>query len=175
MKIESSFTMEDVKGFMDGYRERERDLLADRLQRVSRRLAAIGPQVPPGPSEGTEWSAHEVLAHIAVVSKFYGVMVHRIASGKMRDVGIVENVNLRDVAGRQMAELPPAELVRLALADQARTIQALRSTEVEALQRSAALDDGTPMTAEEVARLPLVSHLETHLDDLERMVSAASR
>jgi hypothetical protein len=82
VKIESpAFTMDDVKAFMSTYRDRERHLLADRLQRISDRLAEIGPRVSSRQSDEAEWNAHEVLAHLAVVSKFYGVLVHRIASG----------------------------------------------------------------------------------------------
>jgi hypothetical protein len=70
-----------------------------------------------------------------------------------------------------MAQLPPDELVRMSVADQQRTIQALRAADDGALQRAARVDDGTSMTAEEVARLPLVTHLEMHIEQLERMLA----
>src|ERR1700745_704561 len=129
MKLESpSFTTDDIRAFMSSSRDRERELLADRLQLVSQRLAELGSRVKaqPGGGDAEEWNAHEILAHIAVVSKFYGVLVHRIASGKLDDMNLLEAVNLRDSAGRQMAELEPAELARQAAADQQRTIQTLR-------------------------------------------------
>ena len=175
MKIESpSFTIEDIRTFMSSYRDRERLLLADRLQRISQRIGELGPKVQAqtGSESDPDWNAHEILAHIAVVSKFYGVLVHRIASGKMQDMNLLEAVNLRDAAGHQMSQLPPEELVKLTLADQQRTIQALREAEPESLQRSARMDDGTSMTAEEVARLPLVTHLEMHIDQLERILAS---
>jgi hypothetical protein len=173
MKLESpSFTTDDIRAFMSSYRDRERDLLADRLQRVSDRLAELGPRVQAqSGADDPEWNAHEILAHIAVVSKFYGVLVHRIASGKLDDMNLLEAVNLRDSAGQQMAQLPPDELVRMSLADQQRTIQALRAADDGALQRAARVDDGTSMTAEEVARLPLVTHLEMHIEQLETLLS----
>ncbi len=173
MKIESpSFTPDDIRAFMSSYRDRERDLLADRLQRISDRLAELGPRVKAEAGDDGAWNAHEILAHIAVVSKFYGVLVHRIASGKLQDMNLLEAVNLRDAAGQQMSQLPPEELVRTSLADQQRTIQALRGTDTAALQRSARVDDGTAMTAEEVARLPLVTHLEMHIEQLEKMLAS---
>ncbi len=173
MKIESpAFTMDDIRSFMSGYRDRERNLLADRLQLVSERVAEIGPRIHRAiDDDNADWNAHEILAHVAVVSKFYGVLVHRIASGKLDDMNLLEAVNLRDAAGRQMAELEPEELVRQSVSDQQRTIKALREMDSTALQKSAPLDDGTSMTAEEVARMPLVSHLEMHVEQLERMLS----
>lgn len=173
MKIESpAFTMEDIRTFMSGYRDRERNLLADRLQLVSERVAELGPRVQRGvDDENAEWNAHEILAHIAVVSKFYGVLVHRIASGKLDDMNLLDAVNMRDAAGRQMAELEPEELARQSVSDQQRTIKALREMDTSSLQKSARLDDGTSMTAEDVARMPLVSHLEMHVEQLERMLS----
>ena len=176
MKIESpAFTMDDVKAFMSTYRDRERHVLADRLQRISERLAEIAPRVPALQSDDAEWNAHEVLAHVAVVSKFYGVLVHRIASGKLPGMNLLEAVNLRDSAGKQMSEMDPAELLRMTLADHQRTITTLRTTDPASLQNVARVDDGTTMTAEEVARLPLISHLEMHVEQLEKLVEGVRR
>jgi len=172
VRIESpAFTMDDVNAFMSTYRDRERHVLADRLQRVSDRLAEIGPRVTAQQSDEAEWNAHEVLAHLAVVSKFYGVLVHRIASGKLPDMNLLEAVNLRDSAGKQMSQMEPAELLRMALADHQRTINTLRTADPESLQNSARVDDKTVMTAEEVARLPLITHMEMHIEQLEKLLS----
>jgi hypothetical protein len=171
MKIESTaFTRADVDQFIDGMLDHDRHLLADRLEKASARLAALGPRIKPGSGE-TEWSNHEVLAHIAVLSKFYGVLVHKISSGQMSELDLLENVNLRDVVGEQMAQIEPAELLRMALADQARTLKLLRTVEASSLRREAKLENGDMMTAEEVARLPLVNHLEMHVDQLEQALS----
>src|SRR5437660_12239498 len=163
--------MDDVRAFMATYRDRERHLLADRLQRISDRLAEIGPQVSSRQSDEAEWNAHEVLAHLAVVSKFYGVLVHRIASGKLSDLNLLEAVNLRDAAGHQMSQLEPAELLRMTLADHERTINTLRTAEPASLRRTAHVDDSTTMSAEEVARLPLITHLEMHIEQLEKLLA----
>jgi hypothetical protein len=117
---------------------------------------------------GSEWSQHELLAHIAVLSKFYGVLVHKISSGQMNEIDLLENVNLRDVVGEQMAQIEPAELLKMALADQARTLKLLRTVEPSSLRRKARMENGETMSADEVARLPLVNHLEMHVDQLER-------
>ena len=168
MKIESTaFTRDDVEQFLDEMLDHDRNLLADRLETASARLAALGPRIKEGRGE-TEWSHHEILAHIAVLSKFYGVLVHKISSGQMSEIDLLQNVNLRDVAGEQMAQIEPAELLRMTLADQARTLKLLRTVEPSALRRKAKLENGEMMSADEVARLPLVNHLEMHVDQLER-------
>lgn len=172
MKIESpDFTHSDVEAFLDELQDHDRILLADRLEKVSARLARLGSRVKARRGDG-EWSDHEVLAHIAVLSKFYGVLVHRISSGKMTELNLLENVNMRDVAGEQMAQMEPAELLRMALADQARTLELLRTVDASSLRRTAKLEDGRMMSAEEVARLPLVNHLETHVDQLEKALGS---
>lgn len=171
MKIESpSFTMNDVKGFIDTYADRERNLLADRLQVASDRLAAIGPRVVKQVNDEADWTAHELLAHLAVLSKFYGVMVHRVAGGKLPDMNLLQAVNMRDAAGREMSQLDPDEILRMTLADHERTIKALRTVDPAALRRSTRLDDEVTLTAEEIARLPLINHLEMHIDELEKML-----
>lgn len=171
MKVESTgFTMSDVDGFLDEQRDHERLNLADRLEHASARLAEIGARVTRVHTEAEGWSGHEILAHIAVLSKFYGVVVHKIATGQMTELDLLEQVNLRDVAGEQMAQLDSAELLRTAIADHQRTIKTLRATGAAALQRAARLPDGRTITAEEVARLPLVNHLEAHIDQLARSV-----
>ncbi len=171
MKLESpAFTLDDVKAFMDTYLERERNILADRLQTASDRIAALAPRIESESSDAPEWNAHELLAHLAVLSKFYGVLVHRISTGQPLNMDLLQAVQMRDAAGKQMSALEPAELLRMTLADQERTIKALRNTDPMDLRRSAELGDGITMTAEEVARLPLVSHLELHVEQLERML-----
>ncbi|HSS92978.1 MAG TPA: hypothetical protein VLR46_03195 [Candidatus Dormibacteraeota bacterium] len=168
MKIESTtFTQADVQAFLDSQVARERSLLAGRLEKASERLAQIAPRIKAG-SGADSWSDHEVLAHIAVLSKFYGVIVHRITSGQMTEVDLMGNVNLRDVAGEQMAQVEPAELLRMILADHARTAKLLRTIEPGALRREAKAEGIGTVTAEFVARYPLISHLEEHVDQLER-------
>jgi hypothetical protein len=173
MKIESpAFTADDVRSFFDSYHDRERGLLADRLAAASARLAVLGRKVKRATSDDVDWNAHELLAHIAVLSKYYGVLVHRIASGQLTQLDLLEAVHLRDTTGHQMAQLEPGDLVRTTLADHERTIKTLREAGLEDLRRSADVGDGMSMTAEEIARLPLVSHLEIHVGDLERLLAA---
>lgn len=168
MKIESAaFTRADLDAFSDQLLEHERLVLADRLEKASARLGALGPRLKAGPGAG-EWSAHEVLAHIAVLSKFYGVLVYKISTGQLTELDILGNVHLRDVLGEKLSETPPAELLAMALKDQARALKVLQSTDAPSLRREARLEDGKAMSAEQVARYALINHLETHIDQLER-------
>jgi hypothetical protein len=172
MKIESTgFTRADVEQFLDQMVDHDRNVLADRLEKASAKLAVLAPRVTAGRGE-TEWSNHELLGHIAVLSKFYGVLVHKISSAQMTELDLLENVTLRDVVGEQMAQIEPAELLRMALADQARTAKLLRTVEPSSLRRQARQENGQLISAEEIARLPLVNHLEMHVDQLERSLNS---
>jgi hypothetical protein len=168
MKIESTaYTQADLDNFLDELLDHERMALADRLEKASARLAEIAPRIEAG--HGTDaWSDHEVLAHIAVLSKFYGVLVHRISSGQVTELDMLANTNLRDVAGEQMAEIEPSELLRTTLADHARTVKLLRSVDATWLRREAKDSSGRSVTAEFLARFPLINHLEEHVDQLYR-------
>jgi hypothetical protein len=174
----TTFTQNDLQGFLDEMIDHDRLALADRLQRASERLAEYAPLVPAGHGEGgasgtgsASWSAHEVLAHIVVLSKFYGVIFHKVSSGKMTELDLLNNVGLRDAMDEQMAQIEPKELIRMALEDHARTIKGLRAADAASMRRVVKVDGGETMTAEEVARLPLISHLELHVDQLARALT----
>jgi hypothetical protein len=115
-----------------------------------------------------EWTDLEVLAHIAVLSKFYGVLTYQVGSGKIIELDLLPQVRDRDVAGEQMSTLPPEQLLALSQRDHQRTIAYLRSADAEAMQRRVIFWDGLSMSAWEIAQLPLCAHLEMHLDQLER-------
>ena len=189
----TTFTATDLQGFLDEMVDHDRLMLADRLQRASERLAEYGELVTPGHGKDAQggasgagsarpdalrgdvppqaWTAHEVLAHIVVLSKFYGVIFHKVSSGNMTELDLLNNVGLRDAMDEQMAQLEPKELIRMALEDHERTIKALRAADATSMRRVVKVDGGETMTAEEVARLPLISHLELHIDQLARALA----
>jgi len=163
----SAYTQADLDDFLDELLDRERMALADRLEKASARLAEIGPGIKAG--RGTEaWSDHEVLAHIAGLSKYYGVVVHRISSGQITEVDLLAATNLRDATIDQMAQIEPPELLRMTLADHARTVKLLRTIDAASLRREAKDASGRPVSAELLVRLPLINHLEEHVAQLER-------
>ena len=89
----------------------------------------------------------------------------------MTELDLLNNVGLRDAMDEQMAQIEPGELIRMALEDHARTIKGLRAADAASMRRVVKVDRGETMTAEEVARLPLISHLELHIDQLMRALA----
>src|SRR5258708_40166471 len=107
MKIESTtYTQADLQSFYEDLFERERTVLADRLETVSARLAKIGPAIKAGPGD-SEWIDHEVLAHVSGLSKFYGVIIHRISSGQVDEVDLLSPTHQRDAALAHAAQVAP--------------------------------------------------------------------
>ena len=170
MKIESpQFTAGDLDRYRDELADHERGVLAARLQKASERLAELGPRVAGQPAAGEgDWNPREVLAHIAVLSKFYGMLTYKIGTGQITELDLLGNVNLRDVLGEQLSHDDPANLVEMACADHRRTLEYLRSADAAALRRECVVDGGRAvMRAEDVCREALIGHLEIHVDQLQ--------
>jgi hypothetical protein len=171
VRVESpAFTEREMWSFLDEIVDFERRRLADRLDADSARLADLVREMPTRRTGGSgpEWTGHDILAHIVVLSKFYGVLISRIGSGKLSELELLPNVKDRDVAGEQLSSLPPDQLLAFAQRDHQRTIAYLRSANAEAMRRRAVLHSGFSMSAAEIAAMPLCAHLEIHLDQLER-------
>ena len=167
-----AFTEREMRAFLDEVVDHERLRLADRLEADSARLAELVRRGLVEAQDGhTGWSGQEVLAHIAVLSKFYGVLTSQVGSGKLSELDLLPQVQNRDVAGEQLSSLPPDTLLAIVQRDHQRTIAYLRSADSGAMQRRAVLYEGFSMTAGEIAQLPLCAHLEIHLDQLERTLS----
>ena len=174
MKIESpAFTAADLDHYRDELADHERNVLADRLERASARLAELGLRIaqPATSAEGTG-SASEGLAHSAVLSKFYGMINYKIGNGQMTELDLLGNVNLRDVLGEQLSKEPAEKLVAMALADHRRTVEYLRGSDAEAMRRECVVDGGRAvMRAADVAREALIGHLELHVEQLAKALA----
>jgi hypothetical protein len=156
-------------GFLDQYRDRERDLLVDRLAAASARLESLAGRLETANrSDGEGWTPHEVLAHIATVSKFYGMLTYKVGTGQITEVDLLETARLRDPAAEQLVQVPVADLVTQIRQDHQRTLAYLRSAPAVDMQRTADIGGGVAMSAIDIARMPLVAHLEEHVDHLER-------
>jgi hypothetical protein len=99
------------------------------------------------------------------------VIIHRISSGQVDEVDLLSGTNLRDAAVEQLAQVEPSELLRNTLADHARTVKLLRTVEAKSLRREVRDSGGESVTAEFLARYPLINHLEEHIDQLERSLA----
>jgi hypothetical protein len=174
VKIESTaFTAADLDHYRDELIDHERLVLADRLERASARLAELGRQRgPETASSPNGWSSTEVLAHIAVLSKFYGMLTYKIGSGQLTELDLLGNVHVRDVLGEKLAREAPAALVEMALADHRRTVDYLRSADAAAMRRECVVDGGRSVTrADDMAREALIGHLELHIEQLARTLA----
>lgn len=175
MKIESpTFTADDVRAFLREQREHERDQLVTRLAVVGERLRGLAPRLLEASEEpqGDGWTAREVLAHLALVSKVYGVVGYRVAAGKVTEVDLLSYVQSRDVFGEAAAKEPAQQHLDSIQADHARTLDFLRGAEVDDLERAAGSGiDGLRLTALDVIRLALVNHCEMHLAQLENALA----
>jgi hypothetical protein len=99
--------------------------------------------------------------------------VHKVAGGQLTELDLLSGTNLRDSSIEQMRAIEPPELLRTTLADHARTAKELRTLELAALRRSATVAGAawfSPVSAEFLARYPLVNHVEEHVEQLERML-----
>lgn len=174
MKIESAaYTKTDFENFLNVELDSERNQLADRLERASARLAKVGSRIKAGRGEGAEWNGHEILAHIAGFSKYYGVLVHKVASGQLTDVDLMSSTNIRDESIVQMSAMEPADLLRMALDAHARTVKELRTLDLAAFRNKANVEGGvwfSPVGPDFLARYPLVNHLEAHVEQLEKLL-----
>src|SRR5216683_1328762 len=174
MKIESAaYTKTDFENFLNVELDSERNQLADRLERASARLAKVGSRIKAGRGEGAEWNGHEILAHIAGFSKYYGVLVHKVASGQLTDVDLMSSTNIRDESIVQMSAMEPADLLRMALDAHARTAKELRTLDLAAFRNKANVEGGvwfSPVSPDFLARYPLVNHLEAHVEQLEKLL-----
>jgi hypothetical protein len=172
IKLESpAFTDADLEGFLTEIRGRDRLALAERLEAASAQLATLVARMGAPRADPGGWSAPEILAHIAGLSKYYGVVAYRVGSGKATEVDLLAAVRERDRITEELVAPSPAELLAAIQADHRRTLDWLRSAELAALARRADLGGGRRLSAEEILRLGLCAHLEIHLDQLEQALA----
>jgi len=162
------FQPADIGGFLDEFVIVERDSLAERLTAAGARLRELAPRISEGGTPGAQdWNPHQVLAHIAALSKLYGMLTYRIGTGALTEFALMPMINQRDSAGAALAQLPVADLTGMIQADHQRTLEYVRRAGPDDLRRTCALGPGWTMSAGEVLRLALVAHVEQHVQQLE--------
>jgi hypothetical protein len=171
MKQESAdFTSADVPRFFGQLAELDIRQTAERLAAASRRMEALAAQIPDERGDGETWNAKEVLAHVAVLSRAYGVFAYLVAHGRIGELNLGDIINQRDVVGEEMAQLSVAEIVAEAKKQHVRSLKFLSSATVEQWQTTCKTEFGE-LRVEGLIRLPLVVHLEDHLDQIERILA----
>ncbi|MEA2683811.1 MAG: hypothetical protein QOK05_2139 [Chloroflexota bacterium] len=163
----ATFTAADIPRFFEEVFDWEMQVTANRLRRASARLQELAPRVSDTPRGDSEWNAKEVLAHIAVLSRAYGVFSYMIANGRLTELPFGDVINQRDTEGDKFMAMPAAEIAAEAVKQHDRTLKFLAGATAEELHRECQVERGT-VSAEYIVRLPLVAHLEQHLDQLEK-------
>ena len=166
----NSFTSADLPRFLDEILEIETRNVANRLRRASARMNELAPGVPDEPRGEGEWNAKEILAHIAVLSRAYGVFSYMIGTGRLTELNFGDVIGQRDVEGDKYMAMSSADIAAEATRQHERTLKFLAGATTEQLLRECRVESGT-ITAEYVVRLPLVVHLEQHLAELEKALA----
>jgi DinB superfamily len=167
MRIEStSFTDADYDAIVEGYFERERAQLIERLRKVPDQVDALVPALDTFErSDDAEWNPIETLAHMAIGTQFFGWAIHEVASGKEIGGQMVELMNLRDPSITEAVTNPPASLVDQLRDGVDRLVAFLQDVPYEDLRTRIAFAS-KQLSAEDFARLSLVHHLEDHLEQM---------
>ncbi|MEA2645216.1 MAG: hypothetical protein QOE92_299 [Chloroflexota bacterium] len=174
MKQESSeFTSADVPRFFDQLLEIDMRQTAARLEAASDRMQELAARIPDTRSGDAEWNAKEVLAHVAVLSRAYGVFAYMIANGRLREMDLGAIISQRDAYGEELAARPIPEIVAEAVKQHQRTLKFMASATTEQFKTRAKTEHGD-IPVDHILRLPLVVHLEDHLDQIERLLDGAA-
>jgi hypothetical protein len=172
VKTESTaFTVADVPHFFDEILMVDVRHTIERLRADSARLQRLADAIPDERGATDEWNAKEVLAHIAVLSRAYGVFAYMVAKGRIDELAIGDVISQRDIVGEEMARKPVREIVDEAVRQHRRTLGFLESATLEEMKRTVKTETAA-LSVEHLIRLPLIAHLEQHLDQLEAALAA---
>ncbi|HLF69788.1 MAG TPA: DinB family protein [Actinomycetota bacterium] len=167
MKTESpGFTREDVEGFVTDYLGRERGTLTARLRRVLDDVDTLVSDITSRTADGSDdsWNAIEVLAHMATTAHFFGRLAHMVAS--QREIGdLLPMLQMRDAVTEEAAQQGASALVQQLRENVERTIAFVEKTGPMDL-RNPFDYVGIQMTAEDLIRVPLCAHLESHVEQI---------
>jgi hypothetical protein len=174
MKQESSaFTAADVPRFFGDIAMYDLGRTAARLRAASARMQQLAQRVPDERSSGGEWTAKEILAHIAVVSRAYGVFAYLAAKGRLPELEMGAVISQRDVVGEKMAQQSVTEIVAEAVRQHQRTLKFMDAMTLDDALKTVQTESGS-ITVEHLLRIPLVAHTEQHLEQLEAALDGAS-
>ncbi|HEV2954065.1 MAG TPA: DinB family protein [Candidatus Dormibacteraeota bacterium] len=167
----ATYTRADLDEALASYLDQDREQLAGRLEAVAQRTGELAARIGTATTAAQGWSAIEVLGHMGSVARAFGALTHRVASGEATQLDLLALIQGRDERVAQMSQLPVEELVALTQAETEKTAAFLRGIPSADLNRKVVLGEGMTWTAEEVCRLALAAHLESHLNQLESLLS----
>lgn len=173
MKDQSrQFGTADLDAFLDETARNEVRPLVSRIRAAGVRLSQLAEHVTRSAADDSDsWSAYDILAHVAVLSKFYSVLTYRVGTGQLSSLDLLPAIQDRDPAARKLAGVEPRELARMAVRDHDRLISFLETAEPSNLRALLDLRDGRMITAETIARQLMCGHMEDHLNQLERQLA----
>lgn len=172
MKVESpSFTQKDVAGFLTDYYENERRLLISRIQKIIEDTEALLPSITDqGKTNGDSWNALETLAHMATTSQFFGWLASEVSKKGDETGDPLEMIKMRDIVGNQAVELPIGELAKQLRENLERTIKFIGKVGYEDLRKTFNFV-GHRLSGEDVIRIPLCGHLESHIEQIREALA----
>lgn len=160
-----AFTAQDIQGFVTDYLEQEKRHLIARLRTISDQVTSLAGQVTPGDGAQEGWDALEVLAHMATSSQYFGWMTSKVLKGEGTGE-ILQMLRMRDTVNAQAAAQGAEKLTAQLSENLERTIALVESTEPMDLRKTFDYV-GMPMSAEDLVRIPLCAHLETHIEQMK--------
>lgn len=142
--------------------------LAERLRTATAEIHRLAPLVSSRMSgeQAKDWSAIEVLAHMAMLSAYFTTTALKAAAGQDVKGDLLEQIRARDLITPEFARLPALHLAELADTYLARAIGFLETPEPVALARLIQVADDWYLSVVEVIRLGVCAHLEMHLEQL---------
>jgi hypothetical protein len=171
MKQESaSFTAADVPRFFEEIFLVDVRNTMERLRAAGQRLDQLSSSIADERGQGPDWNAKEILAHIAILSRAYGVFAYMVGNGRLAELELGPVISQRDVVGEEMAQRPVQEIMAEIRRQHERTLTFLESATAEQLRRTCKTENGE-ITAEHLVRVPLVAHLEQHVGQLEEALA----
>jgi len=166
MKDESTgFTREDVQAIVSDYFGHEKEKLVDRLKKIADDVDELTASITSQGGSPAEWSPVETLAHMVTSSQYFGWLAHQVAVKKGDSGDIFEMLKMRDAVTSQAADQPADVLSKQLRDNLERTSAFVEKVSVDDL-RTKFDYVGRELTVEDLIRIPLCAHLESHIDQI---------
>lgn len=161
-----AFTAQDIQGFVTDYLDQEKRHLIARLRTISEQVSSLAGRVSAGDASQEGWDALEVLAHMATSAQYFGWMTNKVLKGE--DTGeILQMLRMRDTVNAQAAAQGADKLAAQLSENLERTVALVEAADPMDLRKTFDYV-GVQMSAEDLVRIPLCAHLETHIEQMKQ-------